>query len=155
MNTAQSEKITQTTPPASENQIHALLDEWTDAHRVKDADRITALCTDEMRQFIMAPPLQFRGADAFNKKAWFATFAGPIGYEVHELAITANDDIAFCHFLNRLSATSVAAGVKFSMWNRVTLGLRRIDGKWRVAHLHSSVPFYMDGTFKAAVDLQP
>jgi ketosteroid isomerase-like protein len=41
------------------------------------------------------------------------------------------------------------------MWFRVTLGLRRIDGKWLVTHEHSSVPFYMDGSLRAAVDLNP
>jgi ketosteroid isomerase-like protein len=33
--------------------------------------------------------------------------------------------------------------------------LRRIDGRWLIAHEHSSTPFYMDGTFRAALDLQP
>ena len=28
---------------------------------------------------------------------------------------------------------------------RATVGYRKIDGKWRVAHEHASVPFYMDG----------
>jgi ketosteroid isomerase-like protein len=35
------------------------------------------------------------------------------------------------------------------------LGFRKIDGKWAIAHEHSSVPFYMDGSYKAAVDLKP
>jgi len=116
--------------------------------------RITSHCTEDMVQFIMAPPLQYKGANAFDKKAWFSSFEGPIGYEVHDLKIIAGDDTAFCHFLNRLSATSKAAG-KFAMWNRVTLGLSKIDGRWLITHIHSSVPFYMDGGFKAAVDLNP
>ena len=27
--------------------------------------------------------------------------------------------------------------------------------QWKIMHEHSSVPFYMDGSFKAAVDLKP
>jgi ketosteroid isomerase-like protein len=38
---------------------------------------------------------------------------------------------------------------------RGTVGLRRIDGRWKITHEHASVPFYMDGSYKAAVDLQP
>jgi ketosteroid isomerase-like protein len=38
---------------------------------------------------------------------------------------------------------------------RATVGLRRIGGRWQVTHEHSSVPFYMDGSYRAAVDLQP
>ena len=41
------------------------------------------------------------------------------------------------------------------LWFRETLGFRKIDGKWTITHEHSSVPFYMDGSFKAAIDLKP
>jgi ketosteroid isomerase-like protein len=41
------------------------------------------------------------------------------------------------------------------LWFRATLGFRKIDGKWTITHEHSSVPFYMDGSFKAAIDLKP
>jgi ketosteroid isomerase-like protein len=43
----------------------------------------------------------------------------------------------------------------FSLWYRVTLGLRKIDGRWLVTHEHESVPFEMDGSFRASVDLLP
>ena len=36
-----------------------------------------------------------------------------------------------------------------------TLGFRKIDDEWTITHEHSSVPFYMDGSFKAAIDLKP
>jgi PhnB protein len=154
MNAILSEESTKTSNANNENQICVLLEDWAEAHRIKDADRIASLCTEDMLQFMLAPPLQYKGANAFDRKAWFASFEGYIGYEAHEPKILAGDDIAFCHFLNRLSATAVA-GAKFSMWNRVTFGLRKLDGRWLIAHLHSSVPFYMDGGFKAAVDLHP
>jgi ketosteroid isomerase-like protein len=38
---------------------------------------------------------------------------------------------------------------------RATICYRKIDGKWMVTHEHVSVPFYMDGTYRAAVDLKP
>jgi ketosteroid isomerase-like protein len=44
---------------------------------------------------------------------------------------------------------------KFDLWTRVTVGLRKVDGSWRITHEHTSTPFYMDGSFKAAVDLKP
>jgi ketosteroid isomerase-like protein len=28
-------------------------------------------------------------------------------------------------------------------------------GAWKIAHEHTSVPFYMDGSFRAAIDLKP
>jgi PhnB protein len=33
------------------------------------------------------------------------------------------------------------------------MGLRQIDGHWRITHEHESVPFKMDGSFQAAFDL--
>jgi ketosteroid isomerase-like protein len=41
------------------------------------------------------------------------------------------------------------------LWFREILGFRKIDGEWTITHEHSSVPFYMDGSFKAAIDLKP
>jgi hypothetical protein len=32
---------------------------------------------------------------------------------------------------------------------------RKIDEEWKIVHEHESVLFYMDGSFKAAVDLKP
>ena len=43
----------------------------------------------------------------------------------------------------------------FDLWFRVTLGLRRVDGRWLVTHEHESVPFEMDGSFRASTDLTP
>ena len=41
------------------------------------------------------------------------------------------------------------------MWTRSTVVFRKEGGAWKVMHVHSSVPFYMDGSRKAAVDLKP
>ena len=43
----------------------------------------------------------------------------------------------------------------FSMWFRITFGPRKTQGQWQITHIHESVPFNMDQTFKAAIDLQP
>jgi ketosteroid isomerase-like protein len=41
------------------------------------------------------------------------------------------------------------------MWMRSTLGFRKIDGTWKISHGHSSVPFLMDGSYRAALQLTP
>jgi ketosteroid isomerase-like protein len=38
---------------------------------------------------------------------------------------------------------------------RAIVGLRRIGGRWQVVHEHTSVPFHMDGSDRAALDLEP
>ena len=42
-----------------------------------------------------------------------------------------------------------------SLWFRSTVGLRRRKGNWKIAHVHDSVPFAMDGTGKALLNLNP
>ena len=45
---------------------------------------------------------------------------------------------------------------RFSLWFRLTVGLRKNrEGTWQIAHEHESVPFYMDETTRAALDLAP
>jgi PhnB protein len=46
-------------------------------------------------------------------------------------------------------------GETVDVWVRCTGGFRRDGDAWQIAHQHTSVPFYMDGSFKAAVDLKP
>jgi ketosteroid isomerase-like protein len=64
------------------------------------------------------------------------------------------DEVAFSHNLNLISGTRTN-GEETDVWVRVTACYRKIDDKWMVAHEHISVPFYMDGTGRAAVDLKP
>jgi PhnB protein len=46
-------------------------------------------------------------------------------------------------------------GEKVDLWFRQTLGLARHADIWKIVHEHESVPFYMDGSYRAAVDLKP
>jgi ketosteroid isomerase-like protein len=108
-------------------------------------------------KFILAPPLQYTRDNPFDKtglEKWFSSFRGAIDYEKRDFHITAGDEVAFCHSLNRMSATTTE-GSNVDLWFRETLGFRKLDGQWRITHEHSSVPFYMDGSYKAAIDLKP
>jgi ketosteroid isomerase-like protein len=85
---------------------------------------------------------------------WFDTWQGPLGCELREFTIPAGDDVAFSHSLNRMSGTKTD-GYQADLWFRHTLAFRKIGGAWKIVREHESVPFYMDGSFKAAVDLKP
>jgi ketosteroid isomerase-like protein len=138
-------------------QIRELIDNWSNAMRAKNADGVVSHYARDDVKFILAPPLQYTRDNPFDKKGfekWFSSFQGPIDYERRDLNITASDDVAFCHSLNRMRARTTN-GSKVDLWFRQTLGFCKIDGRWRITHEHSSVPFYMDGSYKAAVDLKP
>jgi ketosteroid isomerase-like protein len=57
--------------------------------------------------------------------------------------------------LTQMTATPSGSEDSSSFWLRSTYGLRRIDGRWLMVHRHESVPFHMDGSFRAATELQP
>jgi ketosteroid isomerase-like protein len=46
-------------------------------------------------------------------------------------------------------------GNDVDLWYRTTACLRRTSDGWRIAHLHNSVPFAMDGSGRALLDLRP
>lgn len=137
-----------------EAQIRTAIEDWSSALRAKDARRVVAHHAADYVQFSLAPPLISDAADAEGLEAWFATWQGPLRHEVHDLHITASEDTAFCHGLTRLGGTKTD-GAEADIWFRLTLGLRKVGGAWKFVHEHESVPFYMDGSYKAAVDLKP
>jgi uncharacterized protein (TIGR02246 family) len=142
--------------PTDEAEIRAVVDGWVKAISAKDIDAVMSHYAADIVTFDLAPPLQYTGVDALKKslEAWFPTFRGPVGYEIRNLCIIAGDDVAFCRSLNRISGARTD-GEDTSVWVRATVGLRKIDGKWSIVHEHLSVPFYMDGSYRAAVGLKP
>ena len=84
-------------------------------------------------------------------RVWLAGFGNqPFDYEIADLAVAVGGDVAFAHALGRMGSPGA-----FSLWFRFTVGLRKNEGTWQIAHLHASVPFYMDETRRAALDLTP
>ena len=111
----------------------------------------------EVVQYTLAPPLggPADGHDPKPLEAWLTGFDAPPRREVTRLEITADGDVAFATSIDSMTATPRGMSEPFTLWFRVTLGLRRVDGRWLVTHDHASVPFLMDGSFRAAVDLEP
>jgi PhnB protein len=90
---------TANTKTVEEGQIRAVIEDWANALRAKNADRLVSQYTTESVKFILAPPLQYTRDNPFDKKGleeWFSSFQGPIHYENRDLNITAGDRVAFC-----------------------------------------------------------
>lgn len=145
----------QDTDKGAEARIRQLISIWTEAFRSRDVDALMAACAPNFVSFDLAPPLSHSVADyREGMRQWFASFASPIVCDVSELAITSAEDVAFSRSFNRLTG-SKTSGEEMDLWVRATICYRRIGGEWKVAHEHVSVPFYMDGSDRAAVDLHP
>lgn len=141
----------------SEDQIRNLLTRWEHAFRAKDAEGVMSVYApgDVVVAFDIVPPLAQVGSDGYrrNYEEFFAMFSGPLDVELRDLRIVAGEDVAFLHCFDRMSGT-LEGGERFDLWLRVTSGLRKINGEWRIIHDHVSVPTNFE-TGMAALDLTP
>ena len=137
-----------------EDEILALLAALRQAHHDKDAAAIAAAYTDDAIICNLAPPLFHRGVDLKEKQAWLDTWEGPIDLEPRGYSLRISGDVAYAQGYIRLSGAKTS-GEQISFWLRDTICLDRVNGAWKIVHLHSSVPFYMDGSLRPAFDLQP
>jgi len=130
--------------------IRAVIEEWADALRNKDATR--------MLPHYAPGSLFSRAAAALDcierrrSKCVVRHLARPNRLRNPRPGYHGRRDVAFSHSLNRMHGTKTD-GAKADLWFRQTFGFQRIKGEWKIAHEHESVPFYMDGSFKAAIDL--
>jgi uncharacterized protein (TIGR02246 family) len=138
-----------------EADVRALLDEWSEAIRRKDVDRLMAVYSSDIVYFDVVPPLRLIGADAVRQNfiRWFDTWSTPIGVEVRDLALRTEGNLAAAHTLHRTSGT-LKAGRDVSYWIRASLTCERSGQGWRITHEHVSLPVEFP-TGKAAMELQP
>jgi ketosteroid isomerase-like protein len=62
-------------------------------------------------------------------------------FDIEELAVTAGQDVAFAAIIMRCGPdSSPNSADKDGFLFRLTVGLRKVDGDWRVAHEHHSIP---------------
>ncbi|MDB5526459.1 MAG: hypothetical protein JWM58_4222 [Rhizobium sp.] len=139
---------------AIENQINAMLLARADALGARKAAETVSYSTEDAVQFALAPPLVITGKDEQGLQDWFDTWKGPIGGDVRDVKLTAGEDVAFWTGLVNMTGTK-ADGTKVDLWFRQTLGLVKTGDGWKVAHQHESVPFAMDGSGRALLDLKP
>jgi uncharacterized protein (TIGR02246 family) len=127
----------------AEGQIKAVIEAWADAVRRHDLSGILAHHEQDIVMFDVPPPLQSRGMDEY-KKTWdlfFRCHQPSQAFDITELAITAGGDVAFAVAIVRCgSATFRGPPEEGGFLFRLTIGLRKIDGDWRIAHEHHSMP---------------
>ena len=146
---------TTTSYSGDEDRIRTLIDERVKAVHAKDLAGAMADHAPDVVMFDVITPLHYRGTATVRERtaAWFALYQSPIGYEVRDLRITTGEDVAFCHYLSRVSGTRTDGGT-VAMWVRATVCFRKVDGTWMVVHEHDSVPFD-PASGKASLDLTP
>ena len=118
-----------------------LIERWAAAVRVGDLDGVLADHADDIVMFDVPPPNEVRGIDAY-RETWprfFEWLRSGAEFELESLDVTAGEDVAFATALLRCG-TDEDLKKQPDDRLRLTVGLRKEDGRWVVAHEHHSFP---------------
>jgi uncharacterized protein (TIGR02246 family) len=129
-------------PIDDEAAVRRLIENWVAAVRARDLDGVAAHHTADVLMFDVPPPVAVRGMAAY-RKTWPPFFTalteGDAAFDLAELNVTAGDTVAFATALLRCgSAEELARDGTARL--RLTLGLRKINDAWHIAHEHHSFP---------------
>lgn len=125
-----------------EKTIRVLIERWAAAVHAGDLAAVLADHAADIVMFDVPPPNEgLRGIDAYQA-AWPGFFewqAQGATFEIVSLDVTAGTDVAFAHAL-LLCGTAEDFAKDPGRRLRLTLGLRKENGRWIVAHEHHSFP---------------
>lgn len=141
---------------ADHDDILTLIARQEAATAAGDVAELIACLTEDAVTFEMPPPLvqptgMFRDPAVLER--WLATWAEPPKITSRQWTIEVDGDLACAFGLRRMAGTQ--DGTEKALWYRETLVLRRTGAGWRIRHSHASVPFAMDGSERALLDLTP
>lgn len=121
-------------------QIRDLINRWAQAVRTGDLDAVVADHSPDIVMFDVPPPDNgVRGIDEY-RQTWpqfFRWQASGATFDIVEANITAGDDVAFAHLLLRCG-TAEDFTEHPDRRLRLTVGLRKENGRWTVTHEHHS-----------------
>ena len=123
-------------------QIKASIERWAEAVHAGDLETVVADHANDIVMFDVPPPYEgVRGIEAY-RDTWppfFRWQAEGASFEIESLEVAAGDDVAYAYALLRWGTPQELAD-KPRQRLRLTLGLRKEDGRWVVAHEHHSFP---------------
>ena len=121
--------------------IRTVIESWAAAVRRRDFAGILQDHASDIVMFDVPPPFQSKGIEAY-KKTWdlfYSWSSDPIPFDISEMTITAGSDVAFAVATMRCAEPG-AKGEPIGLDFRLTVGLRKIEGRWVITHEHHSVP---------------
>jgi uncharacterized protein (TIGR02246 family) len=125
-----------------EAEIRAVIENWAKAVRARDLDSVLADHAPDIVMFDVPPPKAgVRGIDAY-RETWppfFEWIKQGAMFDIVLLEVVAGADVAFAHALLRCGTADELAKDPDNRL-RLTIGLRKQDGRWTIAHEHHSFP---------------
>jgi uncharacterized protein (TIGR02246 family) len=129
-------------PMTDEAAIATLVRRWADAVHAGDLDAVLADHAPDIVMSDVPPPDDgVRGLAAY-RDTWppfFDRQRTGASFEITELDVTAGADVAVAHALLRCGTPDELREHPDHRL-RLTVGLRRVDGRWVVTHEHHSFP---------------
>jgi ketosteroid isomerase-like protein len=125
-----------------EDIIRRLIEDWAAAVRARKIGAVVAHHTDDVVMFDVPLPVVVRGIAAY-RRTWPPFFRWQRDengrFDIVKLNITAGDTVAFATAVLRCGSKAELAKDDRPRL-RLTIGLRKVDGTWKIAHEHHSFP---------------
>ncbi|HWM00198.1 MAG TPA: nuclear transport factor 2 family protein [Nocardioidaceae bacterium] len=126
----------------NESQVRALVERWARAVHEGDLETVLADHADDIVMFDVPPPYDgVLGMDAY-RDTWPPFFTWQqqgASFDIVSMDVTAGDDVAFAHALLRCGTPQELQEEPQNRL-RLTIGLRKEQGRWVVVHEHHSFP---------------
>ena len=108
--------------------------------RDEDFAAISAGHYPDMLMFDVPPPFRSRGIDAYMAtwEMFFKWQFKPVQFDFRDVEVTAGVDVAFATAIG--TCCDLSSGQPVNLDFRLTMGFKKIDGKWRIMHEHHSIP---------------
>jgi uncharacterized protein (TIGR02246 family) len=122
-----------------EQAIRTLIERWAEAVHAGELEVVLQDHAGDIVMFDVPPPYGgVRGLDAYRETwpGFFEWQASGAVFEIESLEVTAGETVAFAFALLRCGLAADFPGNPSRL--RLTLGLRKEDGRWVVAHEHHS-----------------
>lgn len=126
---------------SDETEIRTLIENWAAAVHGGDLAGVLTDHAEDIVMFDVPPPYDgVRGLEAYRATwpGFFEWQAQGASFDIEWLDITAGTDVAFAQALLRCTPEDFARNPANRL--RLTLGLRKEQGRWIVAHEHHSFP---------------
>jgi uncharacterized protein (TIGR02246 family) len=126
---------------SSEIEIRDLIEKWAKAVRDQDLGEIRKDHDPDILMFDVPPPFQSRGIEQYMATwdLFFSSVEKPVQFNFTDIEVTAGADVGFATAIGHCVPVN-SNGQREPLEFRLTMGLRKVDGRWRIVHEHHSVP---------------
>lgn len=125
----------------NESAVRDLLERWAAAVRAKNMSEVLANHALDFRMFDVPPPFESRGLAGYADtwRLFYSSQPEPVAFDIKWLEVVAGNEVAFA-FAHMQCVDPTEKVQRRPLDFRLTVGLRKLEGRWTIVHEHHSVP---------------